>query len=875
MKNILTASILLVSLMLAAAAPVAVVKGGQHGASDAKRLVYRVLLPNEWIYREFDEFLDPADFKNFAAVIWFSGSREMDEAQLKNLKRYLENGGTVIFTGSSISGIVKRQFKQHPFLGIAGWRYSGKDKYFENIAWQKPDHPILTGVDTTRIPEWAPKAFYAVKPTASGVSLLGNSEGWSILTEIPVGKGKLYYLWEGLFRIANAAGKPESVSAEQIIANILRAAKPQTTLEDLNQHAAKDKLLLWQRDWQEIPQAGPAFIPPYPEAGEIIEKLDFFSAINERDTQFIVCQSLTGQNISIKAPGKPFSLYISAKPPVIPSLVPKKLSPEAAELCGAYYLTPLRDEFVLKPGKPEIIWIKVDTAGLAPGVYHDKLEIGNRSIPLNLTVYPIVMPENRPVVFRFWGSGPPLREPFISTLKENNFELWLAPRLKLNELTCRETGTNLRDAAGKEPEKFLKEPFPALEFPASYRNDILAAASAGFSYVRFYTGAAGRQLAERVLKRKLPEKMADWPPEAQRIFSGLYGEYARFLNEHGFYDIDAVWLDEPSIEEINNKYLTQAELLNRAGIGNAVTWTGGALDNPERAAKLALLCSTWDTNLIIAGKMKNLQVPAWHPRSKFGLCASGNGFNSRRSPGDGRAFARNLLEFGHKFRFVSIGPFWKEWIYYADYDAGDKNQPQGIDGERMMAYGDLKKQTLLTSPFLEGMRDGIDEMNLLWMLEWYADRLGNTDIAAKREQWHRELNFTDKIYGTRKQRDYRAIDENMPSVKNELFKKQLLDALMEVKETVKPEYFWDNQPITGVKIVDRTGGNHQAAIRRIVPTEGNLTLNIEQKQQAPAGDFKITRDGLTVTVTGNDAAGTALGVQAFINNLRAYGTWLR
>lgn len=869
------------------AKPVAVVCGGQHGEFDARRLIYRVLLPNEWVYHKFDKFLEPSRFSDFSAVVWFSGASELNEKQLDALKSYVEQGGTVVFTGASLPGIVKRQFGQAPFLGVTEWRYSGGNKYFEDIAWQRSEHPVLAGVDTAKIPAWAEKAFYAVKPSAGSVSLLGGRDGWSLLSETSLGKGKIYYLWEGLFRIANAGGKPEAVSAEKILANILRGAGARPVTDVLNGRLAKGDLVFWQRDWQEIPQAGPAFIPPYPEPGEIIGRLEFFSAVNERDTQFVVCQSPDAQEVPLQLPAGPFRVYVSAKPPPIPSLVRKNDPPEFAGMDGNYYLMPPGGSLALEPGRPRVLWVQADTAGLKPGAYKDKLVVGGKEIPLALTVYPVAMPEHRPVVYRFWGAGTPMREPFLSTLQKNNIELWMAPSLNLRSITLKENGMSVWDAAGGEPELLLREKFPELVFPDTYRQDALAGVAAGFSYVRFYTGSFGRQLAERALKRKLPENLAEWPPEAQRIFTGLYGEYVRFLNEYGFYDIDAVWLDEPSRKEIEEKYLFQAELLNRAGMGNAVTWTAGTFDDAEMIKKLTRLCSTWDANVIISTQMKNLKAAEWHPRRKFGLCASGNGFNSRLSPGDGRAFARNLVEFGPEFRFVSIGPFWKEWLYYIDYDAGAKNQPEGIDGERMLAYADPDKKTLATSPFMEGMRDGIDEMNLLWMLDWYAARLDKVDepavrsavakFRAGREKWHRELNFTDQVYGTRNPRNYRAISRNMPAARVELFKKQLLDALMEMKPFVakhlKPEYYWNNRAITGVKINDSAGAGAAERIRPLVP-EGNLSLDIDLGAGIGAGDFRMTHDGMKVKIAAGDAAGARLGIQAFINNLRAYGNWL-
>ena len=461
--------------------PVAVI-GAEYGKYDIKRFQYLILAPSDIAWELKGEFLDPEEFLNYSLVILFSSCPgELSSQQMTAIRDYLEQGGRVLHTAGGIYTGVGRKLKPYPWLRAETWSYHGNSKPPRlSGSFLLRDHPYLAGVDTSRAYNWQ-RSWYSVKLTEGAHSIVGDGDR-SCFCVVPVGRGELTWLWEGIFRLRE--NKPDAMALHEVFRNIIAAAKPLTLPTQIAQNVPElrtdpDALVCWRRDWDFGAQDDYVFARPYPEDGDRVEGLDFYSAMDERDTQFFLCQSLIPQKVAAtlaplrragtdrEIPGK-IRLMISATPPLVPSLVRKGKEHLPSKL-GAFMLTPVESEFEMSGHRPRVLWLELSTHGLAPGRYASKVSLrgargGTVDLPIRAKVYPVRMPRSRLAQLRYWGGAMPSREPFFSELERQGCCQVVVSYPRTDRIKIRGTELTLRDALKAKPTVFSADRFPALDF---------------------------------------------------------------------------------------------------------------------------------------------------------------------------------------------------------------------------------------------------------------------------------------------------------------------------------------------------------------------------------------------------------------------------
>ena len=727
--------------------PIAVV-GAEYGRYDVKRFQYLILAPSEVAWELKGEFLDPEEFPNYSLVILFSSCpEELTPQQMSAIRDYLEQGGRLLHTGGGIYTGVGRKLKPYPWLRTATWNYHGNSKppQFSGSFLLK-DHPYLAGVDTNRAYKWQ-ESWYSVKLMEGALNIIGHGDR-SNFCVVPVGKGQLIWLWEGIFRLRQ--NKADMVALYEVFRNIIRAAKPLTIPTQIEQNVPElrtdpSTLVCWRRDWELGAQNDYVFVPPYPGDEDRLKELDFYSAIGERDSQFFLCQSLTPQKVTAtltplrqagtdqEIPGQ-IRLLISAKPPVVPSLVRKGMEHLPGEL-GAFMLTPVDDGFEVGDHRPRVLWLELSTHGLAPGRYASRVSLkgergGTIALPINVKVYPVRMPKNRMAKLRYWGGSMPSREPFFSELERQGCCQVVVSYPQTDRIKVRGTGLTLRDALKAKPTMFSADRFPELDFTGMYDDALLGALAHGLNFILVRDVRTGALVASAGTGQKLDWRdPSPWPEDFQALYALYYQALYEYFQERGFEDADEIWMDEPTMEAIRKRYVPRAKLHARGGMGSAATWTTPGFMRPEDTNVFARYTTGWSMYPIMFGKFLRFVRESsveMHPRARIGITRGGCGFALRNPYNRARALGWQLIYYGEPVNFLCTGPLWKQWLYYVDFDR-DGRYPQGVEGERLLAFGssDPTDETtpLLSSSDWEGARDGVDDANIARILEWYLKAL--------------------------------------------------------------------------------------------------------------------------------------------------------
>ncbi|MFA7172037.1 MAG: hypothetical protein WC340_01275 [Kiritimatiellia bacterium] len=738
----------LIASHLFAAKPIAIVAGREQ--YDIPRFTKRVLAPSGYVWEERGKFLDPKEFDQYSLIVWFSGCPEkFTDAQIGDLKSYLESGGRILHTGQGLylTGL-SRDFNSFPWLGATGWNYHGGAQKPANLFLAR-SHPYLAGVDLSTDYVWLNGHYALTVETNQTLNIIGRGKQ-SIFCVTPVGRGEIAWFWEGPFRCRNWEQPADGVVLDQILLNILRQAAPLTVVRQLREKVPElsrepATLICWKRDWDYASQSDYVFMPAHPLPGEQAEQVSFNSAMAERDTHFLLCQSAVPQGVKVMLSpltqaGSEISfsdkikIFVSDKPPVVPSLISKGKADLPAKL-GRFMLTPVKGEFAIHDEHPRVLWLELSTHGLPPGEYQAGLTLtgtqNTLSIPIKVKVYAISMPDTRLSQLRYWGGSIPNREPFLTEMERQNCQQISLSYPDTTKIKVAGTGQTLADALKKNPAIFTTTNFPALDFRGVYDAALMLALSHKLNHIQVYDVRTGRFVAEAGTQLKLEHrKVTTWPEEAQGLYSLYYRSLYHYLQERGFEEVDMLWSDEPSLEYIKKEYTPRAKLHMQGEIGSGSHWTASGFMSPEQVNSFAPYTTDWSMYTIMLPNflkfIKDGSVKL-HPRATVGLTRGGCGYALRNPCNQSRTLSWEMIYYGAPVNFLRTGPIWKEWLYYVDFDLRATSRPDGVEGERLVAYGSSDPNdegvALLSSSDWEASRDGTDDATLVRILEWYMQHL--------------------------------------------------------------------------------------------------------------------------------------------------------
>ena len=883
MLKVYTATVFcFVAFVLQAGKPLALVGGAPYAHYDVDHLLCKVIAPAQVAYVLLQKMPEPTEYTDYAAILVLAGGDALSSEEIQALRKYIESGGVLILTGSAPRGLSGGKYEAAGFPGLKFMTIQRDANAVMKVV--QANHPLFDGVALEPLPRWLTKSIHIATPGEGTTMLAGDGVNTAILTETILGKGRVYWFWEAYLRI----GKQDEnsvASLETVFRNLLKSIDTESVGEELQRKFPDKELLIWQREWQRWPQERPLFEPNWPQEEEGLSKLEFFSAIDERDTRFFVVQSPKRIKVRITAPETPFTLLKMSKAAPAYNQLRKGQPRDWADAEGNYFLRPAPQELEFEPGLPEVFAVRLDTASLEAGTYSAKIGLDSMEIPVTATVYPVSLGGRRPLSLRTWGADLPLTPPAIAMLKLHNVVQTGFPVIRLDEIKLKANGMPLSQAVVRHRELFQDGKFPELEFPESYREAAHLKAINGL-YVGRLPGLSPQSAAARVAGLSKVPPIAEWNETMKDFYTGFYRAWMDFYRSRGITEVFSLGFDEPKTEVIEHKFLPQAKLLHPAGIKSGASWTVSTLWDLELLDRIAPY-TYWSCYTVIAHKIEELKnsgaLKSLPADATFGYMI-GSTPETRRPSEYARTYGRYFFSLGMDFRFVHVGPFWKTWQFYGH------SHVFGVWGQRLFAYGDTEQKTLLSCAFIEGARDGVDDANLFWYFNWYCARLRSMEktdpsishalerTEAARKRWLDELAFYPVTRGPAdKPYEYMAVGKNLSPKRAEYFKKEILDELIELRPLVakhiQPEircFGFDisrGARITGGKDLDGIRHNPDATVEIILETS---------PQQAP-GDYVIANDHSAnrITISGCDQKGLELGILALENSPEHFGDWIQ
>ena len=873
MKYLLTLAALL-SVMSLGAKPAALVAVDSYAKYDTNIIINRVFHPARVEYKRLNKMPPPEQYGNFASIWVFSTCNRLDAQEIAALKKYVSDGGMLILTGGAVRGLTGAKFARSGFDYFKIVKMNRWPKLPLGII--KKNHPLFAGIDQSKPVHFFRSSRFMVEPLPPTTILCGDSNVGTV-TETKIGKGVIYYLWDAHF-FTGRLNKENYPVMDAIFRNLLKMRDHTTFSEALKQAYPGKSLLVWQRKWQLWPQERPHFEPNIPSPAELVKKLEFFSAIDERDTRFFVVQSPERQDVRLSVSGKEFKLLRMSKAAPIYSRLQKNQPKEWADAEGNFFLREFSGKITLEPGVPEVFAIRIDTAALAPGKYKGKLLCGNENIVLELTVYPVKLGNLRPISYRTWGSTLPLDTVGSAMLKTHNIVQASIPFTRSTNVKVKSTGDTFHVALRKNPALLDSGIFPELQFPDTYLQYARSMAENGINCLQFvHVNSVNMSIAGKLGEKDLP--VSKWSEKHKQLYLGFYRQIVEYFRARGIKDVIMMGFNEPGVKDIRDNFLPLGKLLQPLGVKLGASWTFGSFNDNELLRQIAPY-AYWSCYTVVAPELKRLMetgVVKLAPDSSCGYYI-GSTPETRRPPEYGRSYGRYFMMLGQKFTYAHIGPFWKAWLHYG-------YSPEfGVWGQRLFAFGDTKEKTLLNCAFVEGVRDGLDDANLFYILEYYCKCLNKIDspetaaavkrFEAAKVRWIKELGFiTHKRQSSNKPYEYVRVGKELSPERAEYFKKEILDELMRivplVRKYVKPEISFRGIDLSrGAEI---TGGNIPG-IANVKGAKAKIILKIDPAMVK--GDFTVTHSGNVITVSGYDAEALALGIKALVNMTDNKGSWL-
>ena len=735
-------------LAQATAKPVAIV-GSSYGTYEVKSVITNALTVSkelEYSFVNCGGALPVSDLDKYSLVIVATAvSKPITAEENKLIDAYLRKGGHLLIINRPTNSMAKTiGFKDLTWMG-AQYTFWARKGFACKVL--KPDHPLLKGAfEKYKNPAWLKGSIMASVKPGGMENIIGGDNGQCLVGMNRVGKGWVVFMGHELFRLKPLKNK-DTVGWIQILRNVIAAAQPLTTAMMREQALGSSelqgkKLLVWDREWTMGERYGPRFSPPMPAAKELITTLSADMAVDEYESlQLNLTPTVEVGDASWEiAPGKfpraNLEFFVQDRPDPIPWPKDPKIAVEAP-----YWLLP--PEHVAPKGRPEfavpakqtrVVWLRLNTAGVAPGEYELALNFNfakglELSVPVNVKVYPVRVPRRRLITLKAGGQiygdairpAPALR--FAKDLESHGVEWSLINVVRATSVRPVGEKTNLVGGYFvNNRERLEKGDFPALDFSDF---DPWMEQAIGHGLTSFFLGRIDRYFVRSI-------KQSGLTPEGQdRTHEWMGRELARYLQEKGVRTMVLSSGDELSEKEIREHFIPWAAKMIKAGWGCSSSFTGRKHRDPKLNAELYPYVKLWTLNRVLAQEfvadVRNgrLKVRDDAIIGTYGAGA-GRGTEHRKALSESRFLGWESWRFG--IQNCSPNPYFKSWLYYTK----SKTRDLGIGGERWVSFiksNDLSAP-LADCPFLEGIRDGMEEGNLCAILAFYLDRIEQKGGAA-------------------------------------------------------------------------------------------------------------------------------------------------
>lgn len=932
------------------AKPVAVV-GASYGQSEIQSIIRNVLTVSDERQCRYEKLGTAVPTDNLGryslVIIAHSLEKPLTPEENRAFSAYVHDGGHVLLISQAHNDIVKDLPPEE-----AAW--TG----IQRVAWQREGTPCtvlqadcdwLTGVlDERPEPDWLKARFLAIPLPGGMRAVIGTDTGASLVGIHPFGAGWVAFLGHELFRMRPPQDtNPENRSAWiRLIANLVDAANPlresayRTAL--YKAEPSDDAVLLWTREWQQGETYGPRFDPPLPTPEERVTSLSADLAIDEYELlqlNLTPLKTLGSARLSFSSatfPTEHVNLFVQDRPDPIPW--PK--NPAIAQEAPYWLMPPTAVEprgssaFAVSPHETRVLWIKLDSFGVAPGSYTAALHLDfddspRVTLPLSIRVYPVRLPAQR--LIKLMPSGTVYGDvrnaapavPFMLNLKSHGFEWSIFNVVRPADAHIRGETTPLNVAAlrrcadwlaeGKEPVIDFSVYDDWIESSIEHRQTRVRTADLTY-YLRGLIHQAGITEAKQVVL------LENW----------FCGEFARYLREKGVRIMVSSLGDELSRKELLERYIPWAQRMGETGWGCSSSFTGIQHADPELNRLLYPYVTLWTLNRGLAlpfteGVRKGTLTV--RPDAIIGTYGGGEGRGTeiRKIPSQSRFLGWESWKLG--IQNCAPNPYFKGWLYYVDY--GDR----GIAGERFVSYLDQNdpQAPLLNSPFLEGIREGLEDGNLCAILSWYLNHLPASPLTASvRARFDRVMSQNPDAllpYQIREgSNKLRVLTIQADSAAYRAAKREVLDCLnalqTEALATIRPTLYWNDVPLMtngmplaaiytdatsteglmaeiqtlcglGLPVLHRANRldpRYPVAIVLDNGTQNPLAaalLTEAQETDATAvypgsGRYFIKQlpnpdaaNGTVLIVAGPDAEGTAKGIRLFSRFLHSEGAWIQ
>ncbi len=879
-------------------------------------------------------------------IVAHSLEKPLTPDENRAFRAYVQGGGHLLLIAQAHSAL----FRDLPPEETA---WTG----IRRVAWQRqgapckalqPESAWLAGVFEERPdPAWLNARFLAT-PLPDGMRpVIGTDAGASLVGLHRFGAGWVAFLGHELFRMR----PPQDDSPEdrpawiRLLANLVDDANPLREgvyHEALYEAAATaDAVWFWTREWQQGETYGPRFDPPIPSAEERVTTLSADLALDEFELlqlNLTPLQPLGPARLSFASatfPAARAHLFVQDRPDPIPW----KKNPAIAREAPYWLMPPEAVEprgstaFATAPRETRILWIKLDSYGMAPGDHAAALHldfVGDRrfTLPLAIRVHPVRIPRQRLIKLMPGGANygdvrnaAPARR-FMRNLAAHGFEWSILNVVRPADARLRGQDGTLDAAQLRQcRDRLAAGDLPALDFPAY---DEWIEQSIEHGQTCFRAGDLSGYLRSALHRAGIPPN--EWPP----IEQWFCREFARTLREKGVRIMIASSGDELSRTELLERYIPWAQRMAEAGWGCSSSFTGIQHADPELNRLLQPYVKLWTLNrglaLLFTEGLRSGAL-AVRPDAIVGTYGAGEGRGTeiRKTPAQSRFLGWESWKLG--IRNCMPNPYFKGWLYYVDY--GDR----GIAGERFVAYLDRNdpEAPLLNSPFLEGIREGIEDGNLCSILDWYLDRMPASPLTAAVRTRRDRIMAQDAgallpwriVEGANR---LRHLVIHADSATYRAAKREVLDCLgalqQEALAAIRPSLYWHDIPLlkngTPAAAIHAGTDCDTTELARTIRTlcgenlplfEGADALDprypvaivLGSGSQNPLaktllagaqeddathvhpgpGHYFIkeirhpgVKDGTVLIVAGPDAEGTAKGIRLFSRFLRSEGAWL-
>jgi len=876
--------------------------GSSYGKHEIKLLVNKAVVREGVIYQH-QIVGENIDFKKLpdckVLIVASSVSKKLTPEEMTALRKWVTDGGHLVLICRAVNGMAS--VKDWKWAGITNVRVLKK---YEVLAVD-PASPLLKGIPAKQDQALFGNEVLAVPVSAPMKIIAGNGNN-AFIAEGSFGKGKIYLLAAETFRMFNKQRlHPFREHQLTVIRNILDLAAPTSDsnvrtglLQDWQQK--RGGVLVWNREWQRGEVHGPRFNPPMPAEKELIDSIPLHLARNEYESVQINLTPLEKYGlVSWKIdlgglPANAIKFYVQERPDPIPW---KKNPAIAREF--PYWLMP--PEYVAPKGKPEfkasepgvtmIVWLRFNTWNVAAGNYNPKLTLkfDNKtsvSVALPLKVAKAAVPRKRPILLGVGGYGIDVNNldaagRFLDNLHEHGNEWSTFNVIRLGRVKIKGTDKPLDFKTMKE---YASKPdqLPELDF-SEFDGWIHANLRRNMTNYRVNLPGAG--LNAMFTKAGFPKDKIraseDW----------FYRLFSRYLREKGIRMIITSKGDELNRKELYESWLPWAKRLTAAGFDCTSTFSFGASDFTQLVADLSPYTRLWTLNRQLALVFTDAQRKGTiklRDDAFIGTYGAGEGRGSEfRKPLTASRFL-GWESWRNRISTCSPNPWFKGWIYYCDY--GNSGQTGGIGGERWLAYLDFKNQKvpMADCPFWEGIREGMEDGNLAFLLEQRARELNRKDVLTKLNQVLADTPSAP-LRGKVIRRNTGRYSFDILEISADIHGyRKAKSIVLDLLDSLPPQtaLYWHRIDLGQAELQGDAAAIDQfrAEVKKrfdgnaaIKPAKnGTIVKFLVSDKLASPGKFRIleAKKGRTIlTVVGGDSAGLKLGVEMFCAYLNQHGKW--